>query len=90
MENKKYNSTKWKKKRLSILRRDKYLCQRCKRFGRNVAATTVHHIKHWDEFPELAFSNENLMSVCYQCHAYFHPEKGGKKGKKRFMPPLNQ
>ena len=31
-----YTSTRWKHKRLAILRRDGYKCQRCKRYGRAV------------------------------------------------------
>ena len=36
---------------------------------------SVHHIKHLDEFPELAFKNDNLISLCEVCHAKEHPEK---------------
>lgn len=31
------------------------MCQHCKRYGKAVQATTVHHIKHADEYPELAY-----------------------------------
>ena len=27
------------------------MCQHCKRYGKAVQATTVHHIKHADEYP---------------------------------------
>ena len=46
-------------------------------------ATTVHHIKHYDEYPELALENDNLISLCDACHNYFHPEKAQKSNKKR-------
>ena len=55
-----HKSMRWKKKREQILRRDKYLCQDCKRYGKRVDATEVHHIKHVDEYPELAFQSSNL------------------------------
>lgn len=74
-----YTSYKWKKKREHILRRDMYQCQKCKRYGRMREATTVHHIKHADEYPELAYTDSNLISLCEACHNKEHPEKGGRK-----------
>lgn len=74
-----HKSMRWKKKREQILRRDKYMCQDCKRYGKRVDATEVHHIKHVDEYPELAFDSNNLISLCAACHNKRHPEKGGRK-----------
>lgn len=74
-----HKSMRWRKKQEQILRRDKYLCQDCKRYGRRVDATEVHHIKHVDEYPELAFESSNLVSLCASCHNKRHPEKGKKK-----------
>lgn len=31
-----YNSAKWRKKQKAILRRDGYMCQWCKRYGKRV------------------------------------------------------
>lgn len=73
-----YKSTKWKKKRAAVLRRDKYLCQECKKYGRAKAAITVHHVKHVDVHPELAYIDSNLQSLCQACHNKMHPEKGGR------------
>lgn len=70
-----YKSARWKRKRESILKRDGYMCQRCKRYGRTVSATTVHHIQHADERPDLAFESRNLISLCSACHNKEHPEK---------------
>lgn len=39
-------------------------------------AKTVHHIKHLEDAPELAFEDSNLISLCYSCHNKAHPEKG--------------
>ena len=74
-----YNSAAWKRKRASILRRDNYLCKNCKRFGRIKEATEVHHIKHYEDYPDLALTNDNLISLCHSCHNKQHPEKGGYK-----------
>lgn len=76
-----YNSTKWERKRKMILRRDGYLCQLCKRYGRMKEADTVHHIKHVDEYPELAYESDNLISICKKCHNKEHPEKATRKNK---------
>ena len=73
-----YHSPRWKRKRAAILRRDGYLCQECKRYGRRRQATTVHHIRHADEYPELAYTDNNLVSLCSTCHQKAHPEKGAK------------
>lgn len=73
-----YKSTKWKHKQKAILRRDGYMCQWCKRYGKQVSATTVHHIKHADEYPELAYTDSNLISLCSGCHNKAHPEKAAK------------
>lgn len=74
-----YKSSAWLRKRDMILKRDNYLCQDCKRYGKHTEATTVHHIKHYDEHPELALSDFNLVSLCAACHNKRHPEKGGRK-----------
>ena len=55
-------------------------CQICKAKGRYSKATTVHHVKHLREHPELALTifdgkNRQLISVCDACHNRLHPEK---------------
>lgn len=74
-----YKTSRWKQKRLKILKRDKYLCQDCKKYGRRVDAQTVHHDKTVEEYPELAFEDSNLVSLCNPCHNKRHPEKGGRR-----------
>ena len=78
-----YDSKKWIEKKRRIMRRDGYMCRRCKRYGRQRPATTVHHLKHFDEFPELALVNDNLISLCEACHNFYHPEKAEKSNKSR-------
>lgn len=73
-----YKSKKWIRKRLSILRRDEYKCQECKKYGRIREAKIVHHIKEIDIHPELALIDDNLLSLCRECHNKAHPEKGTK------------
>lgn len=73
-----YTSSKWKRFRKRILIRDDYTCQRCKRYGRLTPAREVHHIKHLEDFPELAYDPQNCVSLCRACHNMQHPEKGTK------------
>lgn len=74
-----YNSKAWVKRRAVILRRDGYICQWCKRYGRMTQASVVHHIQHLEDRPDLALNPENLISLCAKCHNKAHPEKGGAK-----------
>jgi 5-methylcytosine-specific restriction endonuclease McrA len=75
-------SKKWKNKRQYILHRDGFLCQECRKYGRNVEAKIVHHIVEVDDEPSLKMVNNNLISVCYSCHNRLHPEKGGHRIKR--------
>ena len=70
-----YKTNTWKIKRKTILKRDNFECQMCKDEGLYSKATTVHHIKHYDKFPELGLTDENLISLCASCHNKVHPER---------------
>lgn len=67
-----YKSKRWKRKRENILKRDGYKCKECIRYGRVVEANTVHHIKPEEKHPELAYDNNNLISLCAGCHNKMH------------------
>ncbi len=76
-----YRSKRWERTRNVTLRRDGYTCCWCKRYGRKKAAAVVHHKKHVDEYPELAYDPKNLISLCEACHNKAHPEKAKKIGR---------
>jgi 5-methylcytosine-specific restriction endonuclease McrA len=76
-----YKDPRYLRARAAALARDKYLCQECRRYGRTTPAQTAHHIKHVEDYPELAFDENNLKSVCWSCHNKEHPEKGGNRGR---------
>lgn len=79
-----YDSAAWRKCRDYVLKRDNYLCRICLRNGMKLKpADTVHHIKHFDEAPELALDPDNLESICASCHNKEHPEKGHGRAKSR-------
>lgn len=81
-----YKSKQWRQMRAAVLRRDGYQCRRCRRYGKLRQATTVHHIKHLDEYPELALDPDNLISVCTACHEALHPEKTAERNRNYRQP----
>lgn len=88
-----YNKKQWKIKREYILRRYKYMCKECERFGKRVDADTVHHIYPVEFYPQYAMSNWNLISLCNKCHNEMHDRKThqltqkGEKLKNKTIPP---
>lgn len=63
--------------RESILKRDNYECQECKRQGKvfipamkpdKQKTLDVDHIKSLEEYPELALDPNNLETLCIRCH----------------------
>lgn len=77
-----YNGAKWKATRNRVLRRDRYQCRICRRYGRNREALEVHHIQPVEIRPDLAFSMDNLVSLCHACHNKQHPEKARNLGRR--------
>lgn len=84
-----YLTGDWRRKRKEILARDHYECQQCKREGRvttnDDAVLEVDHIKELKYFPELAMDNDNLQTLCKECHNKKHGRmnfRGGQKSKK--------
>lgn len=66
------NKKLWRKKSSLVKRRDGYECQRCRRYGRHVAAEHVHHILPIEYYPEYRMENWNLISLCRNCHNAMH------------------
>ena len=63
-----YNSPKWRRKRLKILRLDGYKCRVAAMFGRTEEAVVVHHIYPAEIYPEYAFFFWFLISVSKASH----------------------
>lgn len=83
-----YLSKEWKKKRLEVLRLDKYKCQHCKARGILTPATTVHHRWERREFPQYQLdiyveangrTQRNLISLCRDCHEAEHNRFGNSE-----------
>lgn len=87
------NNRRWQKLRLRILRRDGYLCQESRRYGKLVEATTVHHVWPAEDYPEFAYSEWNLLSLCEEAHEKMHDRKTrklsplGERWRKKKTPP---
>lgn len=67
-----YTSKQWKLLREKILKRDKYMCQYFKRYGKRIDATMVHHIFPADEYPQWAYKEWNLISLSNEAHEKMH------------------
>lgn len=88
-----YHTTKWKKKRLRILKRDVYICQYFKRYGKRIDATMVHHIYPVKQYPEYAWCDWNLISLSNKAHEMMHDKItnnltiNGENLKRKTIPP---
>ena len=76
-----YRSASWRSIRRQVLERDMHLCQICKAEGRYTIGDTVHHLEPLRANSYKAYSMDNLITVCRQCHNRLHREKGLKLEK---------
>lgn len=76
-----YNNRPWRRVRKEVLLRDNKECQWCKQRGKFSRATTVHHIKHYERYPELGLNHDNLISLCRECHEGIHDREFGVSKK---------
>ena len=67
-----YESTRWKRVRAAVMRRDGYLCRVSIRYGRREPAELVYHIFPREEFPEYQWCMWNLISVTKSAHNKLH------------------
>lgn len=72
MARKTLGTKRWKDFRISIMVRDKFLCQESLRYGKKVAAVMVHHIYPVSEYPELEFVSWNCISLSNHEHNKMH------------------
>ena len=67
-----YRTARWQRLRARVLKRDGYMCQVSKRYGRQVEATTVHHIFPASQYPEYQWCDWNLISLSASAHDKMH------------------
>lgn len=60
------------------MRRDGFMCQIAKRYGKCVPAEVVHHIYPADEYPEYAYELWNLVALSRAQHNRLHDRNTGK------------
>lgn len=70
-----YSSARHRAWRQKVLRRAKYLCQECARFGLRTPATVAHHLLPVEEYPDKRYDLTNGAALCNACHNKAHPEK---------------
>lgn len=76
-----YNSTRWKKLRIKFLKENP-LCEECKRHGVVTAAEVVDHIIPHKGNKELFWDEDNLQSLCKECHDRKTAKEDGRWGEK--------
>ena len=77
-----YKTRRWLRLRERVLRRDGYLCQVSKRYGKRTEATTVHHVFPREEFPEYQWEPWNLVSLAGDVHDEMHDRVTGSLTEK--------
>ena len=55
--------------RNTVLKRDNFICQNCKKRGGKLQA---HHIKAWGPYPDLRYDISNGITLCLLCHYSIH------------------
>lgn len=60
-----------------VLSRDEYVCQSCHQ-NKSWEELTLHHKKGWEEGE---FDQENMVTLCRQCHDVVHGIVRDSKGK---------
>jgi len=73
-----YKSARWERLRCQAMKRDGYMCQQSKRYGRMVSAEVVHHILPREYFPECQWSLWNLVSLTSKEHDRLHDRVTGR------------
>lgn len=90
-----YKSGRWRRLRVSILRRDRFRCREAARYGRRVEATTVHHVWPAEDYPEYAWCPWNLVSLSAAAHDAMHDRLThkltplGESWRRRTIPPAS-
>ena len=83
----------WQRLRLCHLR-DHPLCEKCLEKGKVVAGEDVHHLKspfNYDTMTidmQLAFDDNNLQTLCKECHAAEHNKDRGIQSPEEIIKAL--
>lgn len=65
-----WNSGEYNEWRKMVYERDNYTCQKC---GDNSGNNLIpHHLEGFADYPKLRFDINNGITLCKNCHTYFH------------------
>jgi 5-methylcytosine-specific restriction endonuclease McrA len=82
-------ATKYRRWRKKVIKRDEYICVKC-RNELDLEYLTAHHIASIDNNPELELDIDNGICICLNCHEEFHDVFGyGNNNKKQFEEFIN-
>lgn len=73
-----YKEPRWVELRKRILKRDRYIDQYQKRYGKFKNADIVHHIFPVEDFPEYQYCEWNLISISKSTHNMLHDRESNK------------
>ena len=74
----------WRKQRARCMKRDMHLCQDCKVKGRVTPATECHHIIPRAKAGPAPARDEDVLSLCRDCHRIRDAEAQGHKAGPAF------
>lgn len=82
-------SEEYKEWRDAVFRRDNWTCQNseCGYKGHRIVA---HHIKDFNEYPELRYDVDNGQTLCRACHKKLHYDIGEETRFKKEQVPWNK
>ena len=66
----------------AVKKRDNFTCQHCRKENLQGKACHAHHIKSWDNFPELRYVLNNGVTLCCSCHSKAHDFNGTTRWSK--------
>lgn len=56
---------RWQRKRLEVMNRDNWTCQRC---GDSTTQLEIHHTQYWEGKKPWEYPDDMLVTVCRNCH----------------------
>ena len=62
----KLKDPRWQKKRLQIMKRDKFMCREC---GDDKSTLNVHHLIYHSNMAPWEYANDELKTLCEGCHS---------------------
>ena len=75
-----YWSKEWKSLKRKIINRDNSECQVCKSEGKvTLNNLIVHHIHPLEFYSNKSLDEDNLITVCMQCHNTIHSQSSTKQ-----------